>query len=82
MLFSASAGSNQDSASGITLAVVVLQVVQEAQVDLAKLDPDVTKHLANSIFLQLNALQNSSYSKGYKAAKHEISDYCLKTFGS
>lgn len=69
--------SLQDTAESI-----VQQVVQEAQVDVAKLDPDVIKHLANNIFLQLIALQNSSYSKGYKAAKHEISDYCLKTFGS
>ena len=64
------------------LNVYALQVVQEAQVDAAKLDPDAVKYLANSIFLQLNALQNSSYSKGYKAAKHEVSEYCLKTFGS
>lgn len=56
--------------------------VQEAQMDDSKLKPEAAKHLAGSVFLQLNALQNSSYSKGYKAARQEIAEHCLKSFGS
>lgn len=62
--------------------MLVLQVLKGVSVDISALAPETTKQLSDAIFLQLNALQNRSYSNGYTAARHEIADYCMKTFGS
>ena len=61
---------------------IVLQILKDARVDVSTLLPETTKQLSDAIFLQLNSLQNTAYSGGYKAAKHEVAQYCLKTFGS
>ena len=62
--------------------MLVMQVLKGVSSDTSALDPNTIKQLSDAIFLQLNALQNTSYSNGYKAAKHEIADYCMQTFGS
>lgn len=69
--------STQDVAANM-----VQQILKEARVDVSTLSPETTKQLSDAIFLQLNSLQNTAYSGGYKAAKHEVAQYCLKTFGS
>lgn len=50
--------------------------------DINTLLPETAKQLSDAMFLQVNSLQNTSYSNGYKAAKHEVAAYCMKTFGS
>lgn len=59
-----------------------MQVLNGVSVEMASLASETTKQLSDAVFLQLNALHNTSYSNGYQNAKHEIAAYCMKTFGS
>ncbi|DBA79448.1 TPA: hypothetical protein ACH3X2_007720 [Trebouxia sp. C0005] len=63
-------------------ASIVHQVLQGAGIDAETLLPETIKKLSDAVFLQLNSLQNTACSNGYKAAKHEVAEYCMKTFGS
>ncbi|DBA97721.1 hypothetical protein WJX82_007259 [Trebouxia sp. C0006] len=69
--------SMQDLATNI-----VQQILQGRGGDAKTLLPETVKKLSDAVFLQLNSLQNTAYSNGYKAAKHEVAEYCMKTFGS
>ena len=62
-------------------AFVSMQILTEAGVD-SSLSADTTKHIADTLFMELNALQNKCFSDGYIAGKHEVAKYCLSTFGS
>lgn len=64
----------QDSGCG-------LQILQEAGVDNS-LSAEAVQQLDAALFVELNALQNKCFSDGYLAGKHEVSSYCLRTFGS
>lgn len=63
-------------------ANIVQQVLQGAGCDAKTLRPETVKKLSDAVFLQLNSLQNTVYSNGYRAAKYEVAEYCKKTFGS
>ena len=64
------------------MAWMPLQILQGVSMDINTLLPETAKQLSDAVFLQVNSLQNTSYSNGYKAAKHEVAAYCMKTFGS
>lgn len=64
------------------LILLAMQVLQGTGSDVKTLLPETVKKLSDGVFLQLNSLQNTAYSNGYKAAKHEVAEYCMKTFGS
>lgn len=64
------------------LILLVMQVLQGVGVDAKTLLPETVKKLSDAVFLQLNSMQNTAYSNGYKAAKREVAEYCMKTFGS
>lgn len=59
-----------------------MQVLNGVSIDTSGLTPEATKQLSDAVFLRLNSLQNTAYSNGYKDAKHEVANYCLKTFGT
>lgn len=61
--------------------VVCMQILKGAGVDTS-LSAGSTKQMADTIFMELNALQNRCYSDGYMAGKQEVAKYCLSTFGS
>lgn len=58
-----------------------MQILKGAGVD-SSLPPDTTKQMADTLFIELNALQNKCFSDGYMAGKHEVAKYCLNTFGA
>lgn len=62
--------------------MLCMQVLKGVSVDSTTLAPDTTKQLSDAVFLRLNSLQNTAYSNGYTGAKHEVAEYCMKTFGS
>ena len=65
-----------------SLILLAIQVLQGAGCDAKTLCPETVKKLSDAVFLQLNSLQNTVYSNGYRAAKYEVAEYCKKTFGS
>ena len=69
---------NSMSAEHMTAA----QVLKGVSVGASTLAPETTKQLSDAVFLRLNSLQNTAYSNGYKDAKHEVAEYCMKTFGT
>ena len=62
--------------------VLSVQVFEGASIDTTTLTPETMKQLSDAVFLRLNSLQNTAYSNGYRDAKHEVVEYCMKTFGS
>lgn len=62
-------------------ARILQQILKGVGVDTS-LSAESTKQMADSIFMELNALQNRCYSNGYMAGKQEVAKYCLSTFGS
>ena len=70
------------SACSSLLIMLAMQMLQGRGGDAKTLLPETVKKLSDAVFLQLNSLQNTAYSNGYKAAKHEVAEYCMKTFGS
>lgn len=60
--------------------IVCVQILNEAGAD--SLSPETTKQMTDTLFMELNALQNKCYSNGYMAGKQEVAKYCLSTFGS
>ncbi len=64
------------------LILLAMQILQGAGIDAKTLLPETIKKLSDAVFLQLNSMQNTAYSNGYKAAKREVAEYCMKTFGS
>ena len=59
-----------------------VQVLKGVSIDTSGLTPEAIKQLSDAVFFRLNSLQNTAYSNGYKDAKHEVANYCLKTFGT
>ena len=70
------------SACSSLLVMLAMQILQGRGGDAKTHLPETVKKLSDAVFLQLNSLQNTVYSNGYKAAKHEVAEYCMKTSGS
>ncbi len=54
-----------------------MQILQVVGIDAKTLLPERAKRASNVASLQLN----TAYSSGYKAAKREVAEYCMKTSG-